>query len=111
MDYGYMAQKLAAARSSLLLPHPRGIEQSVITAMFECMIGLDGLKDERPEELEPYLSRLVDLLDTSELSDPDCIGLHIVKARMFTEDQLHQFSSTVDELATLCASHRQDVHR
>lgn len=103
MDYGYMAQKLASARSCLMLPHPKGITESVTIAMFECMIALDGVKDERPEELEPYLSRLVRLMDTSDLVDADGIGLLRVKAETFTEDELHQFSSTVDELANLCA--------
>ena len=106
MDYGYMSQKLGAARSCLRLLHPRENEQSVTTAMLECMIALDGINDERPDGLEPHLSRLVDPLDTSELSDPSCIGLHTVKARMYTDDQLRQFSCTVDELATLCASRR-----
>lgn len=109
MDYGYMSQKLSSARSCLMLPHPQGIEKSVTTAMFECMIALEEVKDERPEDLEPYLSRLIALMDTSGLTDPDGIGLHTVKARMFTEDELHQFSSTVDELANLCRSERDFV--
>lgn len=109
LDYIYMAERFASARSCLMLPHPNGIAESVSRAMFECMLAWNGLKDQASKELEPYLSRLTDLMDTSGLVDPHGIGLHVVKARMFTGDDLEQFSRTVDELARLCARDRDVV--
>ena len=78
MDYGYMSEKLSYARSCLMLPHPRGEAESVTSAMNECMHALSTVGDKRPDDLEPYLSRLVGLIDTTGLDDPRSIGLHAV---------------------------------
>ncbi|MBB1599992.1 hypothetical protein [Variovorax sp. UMC13] len=109
MDYGYLSQKFSLARSSLMLPHPHGEVASVTAAMHECAEALGGVKDQRPERLEPYLSRLISFMDTTGMVDPDGRGLHAVKAESFTDHERHQFANTVDELASKCArySHEQ----
>lgn len=100
----YLSEKFSSARSALMLPHVNGEVRSITTAMHEASLGLDKLDRSTLEpSLQDYLREFDKLMDTTGLSDPNDEGLHAVKARSFTVDQQAQFSSLVDEIASLSA--------
>lgn len=101
----YLSEKLASARSALMLPHVKGEINSITAAMIEASLGLDGINRSTLEpSLQDYVRQLDDLMDTTGLSDPNGEGLYAVKARSFTVDQQAQFSHVIDQIASLSNS-------
>lgn len=99
MDFGYAAEKFNAARRNLMLPHPRGIAESVADAFHECQLGVSKA---RPEELPDedaarQLRELLDFMDTKNV--PGDSGRWLIKAEGFDTDDLARVSSLVDQLA------------
>lgn len=100
MKFAYQSEKLSQARSALMLPHPRGQDQSIASAFDACNAGFHDLdRDVLDDNARDWVRKIEDLMDTTGLTDPDGLGLWLVKAASLTEDQLFELSRTVDELA------------
>lgn len=100
MKFAYQAEKLSAARSSLMLPHPQGEAQSIAHAFHECSLGLHELnEDQLDDNARSWVRRLKELMSTDGLRDPDGRGLWAVKAEDLGVDEKYELSRIVDELA------------
>ena len=100
MEYQYQAEKLAAARRSLMLPHTQGEDQSIAYAFHECSLAFhcmdeSGLSD----DARRWVSQIREFMDTSGLEDPLGQGTSVLKAQGLTSDQQLELSRAVDELA------------
>ena len=100
MDYGYQWEKLCSARRCLMLPHSKGIEQSIADCFHDCSLAFHRLDESGLDSnAKRYISVIKDLMDTTGLVDPSEKGLWFVKAHQFTTDQQLELSRNVDELA------------
>ena len=101
MDFSPPAEKFKAARTCLMLPHPKGEAVSIASAFFECSLAISKIE---PDELDTYvrdsLVKLQELMNTLGLKDPADRGMHTIKAEKLTIEQRRELSSTVDELAS-----------
>lgn len=104
MEFSYPAEKFKAARTYLMLPHPKGEAASIASAFFECSLGISKIEPDEPDELDDYardsLGKLKELMNTLGLKDPADRGLHTIKAEKLTIEQRRELSSAVDELAS-----------
>ncbi len=100
-DFAYPSEKFSVARSSLMLPHPRGEAASITDAFHSCLLGLAGLdKSTLDDDARRWVTDLDALMNTDGLEDPDGnTGLLMVKAKMLTEEQKSQLSLIIDSLA------------
>ena len=100
-DPTYLHEKLCAARRSLMLPHPRGEEESLVSAMHECSLGLGS--SARPEDFDEHADGWVrtiqQTIDTTGLVALGDEGTFMVKARSMSDDDRMTFANAVDELA------------
>lgn len=100
MNFAYQAEKFSVARSSLMIPHPNGEAASIASAFHECSLGLHDLDEQKLDDnARGCVAKLNDLMDTSDLTDPDKRGLWAVKADSLTIEQKFELSRVVDELA------------
>lgn len=103
VDYGYPWEKFHVARGTLMLPHPRGEEESIADAFSSCQAALDHLEHWNlaidDEDVRRWLEELAQLMNVEGLEDPARRGLYYVKAEMLSEDDRLRLSRTVDELA------------
>lgn len=100
MKFPYQAEKFSAARSCLMLPHPKGEAESIAHAFHECHLGLHDLRrDNLDDNARNWLAKLEALMDTTGLEDPSGRGLWAVKAERLTVDEKLELSRVVDELA------------
>jgi hypothetical protein len=98
--FAYGAEKLAAARRSLMLPHYRGEAQSIANACHECSLGLkDVLLDDLDANARGWAKTIQLVVEAKGTEDPHGEGTWIVHARTLTQDQQQEFSSAVDSLA------------
>jgi hypothetical protein len=98
--FNYAAEKFAAARRSLMLPHPRGEAASIADAFHECSLGLEDIEDDWLEEpARDWVNTLNHLMDTEGIEDPKGLGTHQLKAERLTESEMFDLSRVVDELA------------
>jgi hypothetical protein len=105
-DFRYAAEKLSAARRTLMAPHPRGEAESYAGAFHECMLGLrDHGVGDFDDSARPWYETVVRTMDTKGIHDPDGRGTWVMKAEQLSVDERVDFSSAVDELAYWC-SHR-----
>lgn len=97
--YEYAAEKFVTARSSLMLPHPKGEAISIADAFFECSLSLRTLnQDDLDDGARTSLRRLEELMDTTGMDDPD--SRYKIKAERFTLDQKLELSREIDYLAS-----------
>lgn len=100
MTSSYQYEKLSSARSALMLPHPHGEAESIAHAFHECQLGLDHLnRDELDDYAREWVSKLENLMDTSDLSDPTKKGLWEIKAETLSVEDKFELSHVVNELA------------
>lgn len=97
----YAAEKLDAARRSLMLPHPRGEAQSLANAFHECMLGLGGVRlDDLDENARSWLRTIRETSDTEGIEDPTGQkGTWYIKAERLKDDEKQAFAHAVDELS------------
>ena len=99
--YANSAQKLAVARSNLMLPHPDGEANSIMHAFHECSLGLLNLdRNVLDDSVRAWLSRLDELMNTDDIEDPSGRGLWMVKAETLSTEEKIELSNIVDELAS-----------
>jgi len=100
-SFTYPSEKFSVARSTLMLPHPRGEAASVAAAFHTCSLGLASLdKNALDDDAGRWVMDLDDLMNTDGLEDPDGKkGLWMVKAEMLTDEQKSQLSLIIDSLA------------
>jgi hypothetical protein len=97
----YPVEKLSAARRILMLPHPNGEEESIISAFYECSLGLKKIdKDTLDDSQREWVVTLEKLMNTDGLEDHFGKGLFRVKAEALTESEKFELSHVVNELAT-----------
>ena len=95
------AEKLAAARHILMLPHPNGEEESIMHAFHECSLGLKNVdKDTLDDSQRTWILKLEEIMKTEGLEDSSGKGLWRVKAEALSESDKFELSRIVDELAT-----------
>lgn len=100
MKFAYQAEKFSAARRSLMLPHPKGEATSIAAAFHECSLGLHKIdRSDLDDNARLWVIRLEELMDTTNLADPNGVGTWTVKAEQLTLDQKFELSRIVDELA------------
>ena len=100
MKYSYQAERLAGARSALMLPHPTGEAASIASAFHECHNGLHQLdRSQLDDNARDWLAKLDRFMDTSGLADPYSKGLWQIKAETLTESEKFELSRIIDELA------------
>ena len=100
MQYGYQSEKLSAARRSLMLPHPQGIEASIASAFHACALAFhefdaSGLND----DARSWIAKIKEFMDTTNISDTSGAGTWTIRARALTTDDQLELSRVVDELA------------
>jgi len=101
MKYTYASEKFATARTSLMLPHPRGETTAIADAFFECSLGLRTLnQDDLDDGARTSLRKLEELMDGSGLDDPLDRGLYTIKAERLSIDQKAELSDVIDNLAS-----------
>lgn len=107
--FAYPSEKFSIARSSLMLPHPRGEAASIVSAFHECSLGLHGLRDEDLDDsARGWVAKLKELMDTSGIQDPTVRGMWFIKAERLTDDEKLELSRIVDELARWFREHSGD---
>ena len=75
MKYVYQAETFSTARRVLMLPHPRGEQDSIARAFHECRLGLDDLdRDGLDENARERVKRLEELMATAGFSDANRVG-------------------------------------
>jgi len=100
MRYLYQAEKFAAARRALMLPHPMGEAVSIAGAFHECSLGLHKIdRSQLDSTAIEWLKKLDKLMDYSGSNDSTGKGLWQVKAETLTVDQKSELSHIIDELA------------
>ena len=100
MKYDYCAEKLAAARSCLMLPHPKGEGDSIAVAFHECELGLRDLSaQDFDENAREWVAKIRELMDKSKIISFSGHNTWAFKAEHMTEDQKVEFSQAVDNLA------------
>ncbi len=100
-SFTYPSEKFSVARSTLMLPHPRGEAASITDAFRSCLLGLASVdKNTLNDDARQWIMDLDDLMNTDGLEDPDGKkGLWMVKAETLTDEQKSQLSLVIDSLA------------
>lgn len=100
MQYGYQSEKLSAARSSLMLPHPQGVEASIASAFHACALAFHEFDESGLDDnARSWIAKIKGFMDTTNISDTSGAGTWVVKARTLTTDDQLELSRVVDELA------------
>ncbi|UUZ71251.1 hypothetical protein LP415_19275 [Polaromonas sp. P1(28)-8] len=95
----YQSEKLAAARSALMLPHVGGEAASIATCFFECSNALNDLdRSKLTGDKARWVAELDKIMNRTGLSDPNKEGLFTVRARSLTVDEQADLSRLVDAL-------------
>jgi hypothetical protein len=98
--FPYAAEKFAAARRSLMLPHTAGEARSIASAFHECLL---GLKDIRSEDLDDnasmWVAKIQQMMDVTGIEDPLGVGTWEMKARQLSDADKIELRNSVDELA------------
>jgi hypothetical protein len=102
LRFGYQGEKLSQARSTLMLPHELGEEQSLADAFDFCTRGLDDLGDQEigDDNAADWIATIRRLMSTEGVHDPAGEGTWIQRARQMSVDERREFSNAVDELAS-----------
>ena len=86
-DYSYQAEKLAQARSALMLPHTGGVDASIAEAFRICALGFHRMNEGGLDDhARKWVRKIKELEKTSQLGS-------------LTSDQQVELSHTVNELA------------
>lgn len=100
MRYGYQSEKLSAARRSLMLPHPQGVETAIASAFHACDLAFHGFDESGLDDnARSWIAKIKGFMDTTNISDTSGAGTWAVKARSLTIDDQFELSRVVDELA------------
>jgi hypothetical protein len=100
MIYGYQSEKLSAARSALMLPHPDGEATSIANAFHLLHLAFHRMDESGLDDnARIWIRKLKELMDTNGLVDPDSVGLWRIKAQQLGTDEKVELSRCVDELA------------
>lgn len=99
-DFLYPAEKLLAARRSLMVPHPRGEAESIAYAFHECSLGLHDVdREDLDDRAREWVRELDRLMNTEGIEDDTGKGLWFIRADRLTESEKLELSRLVDDLA------------
>lgn len=99
MKYVDQAETFSTARRSLMLPHPRGEQDSIARAFHECRLGLHDLdRNGLDENARGRVRRLEELMATAGFADANR-GAEVVEARELSLQEKFELSRIIDELA------------
>lgn len=108
--FRYAAEKFAAARRSLMLPHPRGESQSIASAFHECFLGLKDLpRNALDANARKWVGELDELMNTDGVPE-DPRGTSYMKAERLSVEEKFTLSSVVDELADWFDREDENAH-
>ena len=100
MKYTRQVETFSAARRALMLPHPDGEAESIVSAFAECDRGIkdvdQGGLDEHAWE---WLGKLEALMNTDGLELKFGKALWTLKAERLSEDEKFELSDVVNSLA------------
>ena len=100
MKYVHQAETFSTARRALMLPHPRGEQDSIAKALHECWLGLHDLdRDGLDENARGRVKKLEELMAISGFSDANHVGAEAVKASELSLEEKFELSRLIDELA------------
>ena len=100
MKYVYQAETFSTARRALMLPHPRGEQDSIARAFHECRLGLHDLdRDGLDENARGRVRRLEELMATAGFPDASHVDAEAVKPSELSLEEKFELSRIVDELA------------
>ena len=100
MKYVDQAETFSAARRLLMLPHPRGEQDSIARAFHECRLGLHDLdRNGLDENARGRVKRLEELMAAAGFSDANRVGAEAVSARELSLEEKFELSRIIDELA------------
>jgi hypothetical protein len=100
MKYVYQAETFSTARRALMLPHPRGEQDSITRALNECRLGLRDLdRGGLDENARGRVRRLEELMATAGFPDANHVGTEAVKPSELSLEEKFELSRIVDELA------------
>ena len=98
--YAYPAEKFAAARRILMVPHPKGEAYSIAVAFHECELGLGDMQpDDFDDDAKRWVSTVTSLMDTTGIDDQHGRGTAFIKAESLSVDEQSQFAHAIDSLA------------
>lgn len=101
MGYAYQSEKLAVARSCLMLPHSLGEAQSIAEAFHNCHLAFHQFDESGLDDhARALVSKIKTFMGTSGIEEPSGVGTWAEKASAFTTDEQLEFSNAVDELAS-----------
>ncbi len=101
MKFTYAREKFVTARTSLMLPHPKGETTAIADAFSECSLSLRTLnQDDLDDGARTSLRKLEELMDGSGLDDPLDRGLYTIKAERLSINQKAELSDVIDNLAS-----------
>jgi hypothetical protein len=99
VKFGYQTEKLAQARSALMLPHHNGEAASIAECFEFCErafhhFDASGLDDYARE----WVETITGFMDTTGIEADG--GLWLIKAASLTPEEKYQLSNAVDQLAS-----------
>jgi hypothetical protein len=99
--FAYQAEKLSAARRNLMLPHPRGEEQSIASAFAEISLGFHEMDEDKLDDYaRGWIEQIRELMSTESIKEAiPGEGLYTAKARDLKIHDRYLLSQTVDALA------------
>lgn len=98
--FPYAAEKFAAARRALMIPHTRGEASSIASALHECSLGLSEIiPDDLDDDARTWVRRIEEFMDTTGIDDPTGRGTLEIKAESLGEKEKFDLSRAIDELA------------
>jgi hypothetical protein len=100
-DFGYQAETLSLARSSLIAPHERGEERAFASAFHTCQLAFHKFDENQVdnEHALQWIATIKRLMNSEGYADPTGEGTSLHRARAMTLVEKHDFSKAVDELA------------
>lgn len=100
--FSYQSEKLDLARSTLMLPHELGEDESLASAFDFCDRALSELDMALIEDdnAAGWIDTIKRLMSTDGVQDPTGEGTWIQRARSLSVDERREFSDAVDELAS-----------
>jgi hypothetical protein len=100
MKFVYQAETFSTARRILMLPHPRGEQDSIARAFHECSLGLHDLdRSGLDENARGRVKRLEELMAIAGFSEVNRVGAETVMACEPSLEEKFELSRIVDELA------------
>jgi hypothetical protein len=100
MEYAYQSEKLSLARHNLMIPHPRGVEESIVGAFMECHLAFHRMDEKGLDDnARKWVAKIKGFMSADGIVGEPNEGTWAAKAATLSTDQQMELSDAVDELA------------